>query len=285
MNEASMLTPQYAQYTGEPVKVEPVLSVSGLCIEYPNERTKIRNIGFSIARGETFGLIGESGSGKSSVCKAILGLLKDRAQQSGSIRLCGKELLRLSPKEQQKINGKDIGYVMQNPHAAFDPCMKIKRHFMETIKAHRHCSTREAFRLGYELLCAVGLSDAERVMESYPGQLSGGMLQRVMVAIAVSLRPVLLIADEPTGALDAGNCGIVLQLLAKAVKETQAALLFVSHDMNAVANIAERIAVMKEGEIVETGTAETVLKNPRHPYTAELLSASQFAIEEKRCLK
>ena len=171
MNEASMLTPQYAQYTGEPVKVEPVLSVSGLCIEYPNERTKIRNIGFSIARGETFGLIGESGSGKSSVCKAILGLLKDRAQQNGSIRLCGKELLRLSPKEQQKINGKDIGYVMQNPHAAFDPCMKIKRHFTETIKAHRHCSTREAFRLGYELLRVVGLSDAERVMESYPGQL------------------------------------------------------------------------------------------------------------------
>ncbi len=264
MNEASMLMPQYALYTGEPVKVEPVLSVSGLCIEYPNERTKIRNIGFSIARGETFGLIGESGSGKSSVCKAILGLLKDRALQSGSIRLCGKELLRLSPKEQQKINGKDIGYVMQNPHAAFDPCMKIKRHFMETIKAHRHCSTREAFRLGYELLCAVGLSDAERVMESYPGQLSGGMLQRVMVAIAVSLRPVLLIADEPTGALDAGNCGIVLQLLAKAVRETQAALLFVSHDMNAVANIAEglfsaaEIARLKNTASLRSQTSQIV---------------------------
>ena len=264
---------------------KPVLSVTDLCIEYPNEKIKIHNIGFSIARGEVLGLIGESGSGKSSVCKAVLGLLKDRAQQSGSIRLCNKELLRLSPKERRKINGKDIGYIMQNPLSAFDPCMKIKHHFAETVKAHRDCSVREAFYMGHELLRAAGLSEAKRIMESYPGQLSGGMLQRVMIAIAVSLRPVLLIADEPTGALDTAHCDIVLQLLARTVRESQSALLFVSHDMNAVANIANCIAVMKEGEIVESGIAQTVLQNPRHPYTAELMAASQFTVEENRCLK
>ena len=139
--------------------------------------------------------------------------------------------------------------------------------------------------MGHELLRTAGLSETKRIMESYPGQLSGGMLQRIMIAIAVSLCSVLLIADEPTGALDTAHCDIVLQLLARTVRESQSALLFVSHDMNAVANIADYIAVMKEGKIVESRITETVLQNSRHPYTAELMAASQFTVEEKRCLK
>ena len=256
-----------------------VLSAADLCIEYPNEPVKICNVNFSIKKGKIFALIGESGSGKTSVCKAILGLLEGQALQSGSIRLCGKELLPLAHDEHRRINGRDIGYIMQNPHAAFDPCMKIKNHFIETIKAHLPCSRRDAFYIGCERLRKAGLYEAVRVMESYPHQLSGGMLQRVMIAIAFSLQPVLLVADEPTGALDSHNSRLITDLLVKTAENSHTTVLFASHDMNAVENIADTVAVMKDGKIVEYGAAKKILQSPRHAYTAELLAASRLGKE------
>ncbi|MFT3984130.1 MAG: ABC transporter ATP-binding protein [Lachnospiraceae bacterium] len=261
-----------------------VLCVDGLHIAYPEEEVKIQDISFSVRRGSVFGLAGESGSGKSSVCKAILGLLENRTSKlSGSIRFCGQELMGLSEERHRLINGKEIGYMMQNPMTAFDPCMKIGSHFCETIRAHLPCSRQDAFYIGAEMLRRVGLFDADRIMNSYPGSLSGGMLQRVMLAIAISMNPVLIIADEPTTALDAQSCETVLKLLSFVMCEYRPAMLLVSHDMNVMKKMAEHVAVMHRGRIVETGMMKKVLQHPRHAYTCRLIEASRYQWEEGRC--
>ena len=193
---------------------DAILAVQDLFVHYLSTGVNIEGITFEIGRGKVLGLVGESGSGKSTVCNAILGLLDSAAVQiSGSVRLQGKDILPLFWDEREKINGKEIGVVLQNPMTAFNPCMKIRAHFIETLCTHLLCSKRDAVLYGIELLRKVGLPDGQRVMRSYPYQLSGGMLQRVMVAIAVSLNPVLIIADEPTTALDTGNQAIVIELL------------------------------------------------------------------------
>ncbi|ADY56114.1 Nickel-transporting ATPase [Syntrophobotulus glycolicus DSM 8271] len=261
-----------------------VLSVKGLHIAYPGEETKIQDITFSVRRGAVFGLAGESGSGKSSICKAILGLLENRTSIfSGSIRFCGRELTDLSGDQHRAINGKDIGYIMQNPMAAFDPCLKISAHFSETIRAHLPCSKRDALCLGLEMLERVGLSHADRMMNSYPGSLSGGMLQRIMTAIAISMNPILIIADEPTTALDTQSRETVLDLLSFVMREYCPAMLLVSHDMNLMEKMAEDIAIMYQGRIVESGSVKRVLENPQHEYTCQLIEASRFTWEEGRC--
>lgn len=256
---------------------DTIVAVNDLSVRYINTDINIEEISFEIARGEVLGLVGESGSGKSTVCHAILGLFdSDAVRISGSIRLQGKEILPLFWDEREKINGKDIGVVLQNPMAAFNPCMRIKGHFIETICAHLLCSKRDAVLYGIELLRKVGLPDGHRVMKSYPFQLSGGMLQRVMVAIAVALNPVLIIADEPTTALDTENQSIVMELLSFVMKEYKPAMLLVSHDMEVVAALADEIAVMKDGRILEQGTKAKVLYEPQTDYTKELLASADY---------
>lgn len=263
---------------------DTVLLVENLNIEYPGEETKIRDITFCIKRGEVFGLAGESGSGKSSVCKAVLGLLENRVQLcTGSVLLCGNELVRMPPQKHQAINGKDIGYVMQNPMAAFDPCMKIGTHFVMTIRAHFPCSKRDAQFMATDLLKRVGLADTPRVMNSYPATLSGGMLQRVMIAIAVALNPILMIADEPTTALDVQSQNTVLELLLHVARDFRPAMLLVSHDMKVMSRLADNIAVMYQGKIVEEGPTIQMLNAPRHEYTRRLIEAAGFDWEEGRC--
>lgn len=258
--------------------------VKNLCIEYPGEATKIQNICLVLEKGKVLGLAGESGSGKSTVGKAALGLLYGKTNFiSGSMRLCGRELLNLSPRQHQELNGKDIGYIMQNPMTAFDPCLKIKTHFMETIRAHLPCSKRDALHIGHESLSQVGLEERERVMDSFPSQLSGGMLQRVMIALTVSLNPVLVIADEPTTALDAGSKDTVLELFTHIMKKYRPAMLFISHDMEVIAKIADDIAIMQQGQIVEYGAAEDVLSHPKHEYTRALMDAARLSREEEPC--
>lgn len=261
-----------------------VLEVKNLCVGYPGESTKIQNVNFVIEKGKVLGLAGESGSGKSTVGKAALGLLYSRADYiAGSMRLCGRELLNLSPRQHQELNGKDIGYIMQNPMTAFDPCLKIKTHFAETIRAHFPCSKKDALHIGFENLLQVGLSDVERVMNSFPYQLSGGMLQRVMIALTVSLNPVLIIADEPTTALDTGSRDTILKLLLHVMKRVHPAMLLISHDMEVIEKIADDIAIMQHGRIVEYGTANEVLAHPKHKYTCELMAATCFSREDGPC--
>lgn len=261
-----------------------ILEAKNLCIEYPGEATKIQKICFILEKGKVLGLAGESGSGKSTVGKAALGLLYGKTSFiSGSMRLCGRELLNLSLKQHQKLNGKDIGYIMQNPMTAFDPCLKIKTHFAETIRVHLPCSKKDALHIGRDSLSQVGLEDRDRIMDSFPSQLSGGMLQRVMIALTVSLNPVLIIADEPTTALDAGSTDTVLDLLTHIMGKCRPAMLFISHDMEVMARIADDIAIMRHGQIVEHGAAKNILTCPKHPYTYELMAATHFFREDEPC--
>ena len=250
------------------------LSVRDLSVRYLNTGVNIEDITFEIERGKVLGLLGESGSGKSTVCNAVLGLLdSDTVKISGSARLQGKEILPLFWDEREKINGREIGVILQNPMTAFNPCMRIKGHFIETLCTHLLCSKSDAVLYGIELLRNVGLSEGKRVMNSYHFQLSGGMLQRVMVAIAISLNPILIIADEPTTALDSVSRTIVMDLLSLIMEQYRPAMLLVSHDLDVIASLADDIAVMKDGQIIEQNTNEKILYEPQNDYTKELLSS------------
>lgn len=256
------------------MKFEPLISVRNLSITYRRDDTSISNVSFSISKGKVLGLAGESGSGKSSVCKAILGLLNSGlAAVSGRIEFMGKDILPLSYEERRKINGKDIVFIMQNPMTAFDPCMKIKNHFAETLMAHLLCSKKDALHYAAEMLHKVGLSDTSRIIESYPHQLSGGMLQRIMIAIAISLNPVLIVADEPTTSLDAESQSVVLSLLQTIIQEYMPAMLFVSHDMRILSLLSDDIVVMRDGRIIEMGRTKDVFEHPKQEYTRELIDA------------
>jgi nickel transport system ATP-binding protein len=169
---------------------------------------------------------------------------------------------------------------MQNPMNAFDPCMKIKGHFAETLRAHMSCSKKDAVLYGLDLLKDLGMKERDKVMKSYPHQLSGGMLQRAMIALAVAINPVLIIADEPTTALDNGNEAIVLDLLAHVLREYAPAMLLVSHDIEVLAAMADHVAVMKAGKILEMNETRQLFAHPQHDYTKELLAARRLTPEE-----
>lgn len=255
-----------------------------MSITYQRGDTSINGISFSIPKGKVLGLAGESGSGKSSVCKAILGLLNPGlAAVAGAIEFMGRDILSLPYDERRKINGKDIVFIMQNPMTAFDPCMKIRHHFTETLMEHLMCSKKDALHYAAEMLEKVGLSDTGRIMGSYPHQLSGGMLQRVMIAIAVSLNPALIVADEPTTALDAESQSVVLSLLQSIMREYMPAMLFVSHDMRILSLLSDDIAVMKDGRVIEMGRTRDVFENPEQAYTRELIAARSFMTEASAC--
>jgi len=263
---------------------DPLISVRNLSITYQSDDTSISGINFSISKGRVLGLAGESGSGKSSICKAILGLLHPGlAAVSGEIGFMGRDILSLSYEERRKINGKDIVFIMQNPMTAFDPCMKIKDHFAETLMAHLMCSKKDALHYAAEMLEKVGLSDIGSIMDSYPHMISGGTLQRVMIAIAVSLNPVLIVADEPTTALDAESQSIVLSLLQSIMGEYRPAMLFVSHDMRILSLFSDDIAVMKDGRVIEIGRTKYILEHPEQEYTRGLIAAHSFVREAGSC--
>jgi len=243
----------------------------GLCI---HGQALIHELSLSIAPGEILGLVGESGSGKSLTALSILGLLPRGAHTSGRILLDGVDLLRQSDAALNAIRGRDIGMVFQEPMTALNPLMSIGQQISEVLQLHRPRSARATRAHAQELLERVGLPAAEFGLERYPHQLSGGQRQRVAIAMAIALHPKLLIADEPTTALDVTTQAQILALLQRLAREEGCALLLVTHDLAVVAELADRVAVLRRGHLVEQGATQRVLTRPEHDDTARLLEHS-----------
>ncbi|WP_237163238.1 ABC transporter ATP-binding protein [Paenibacillus sp. BIHB 4019] len=257
----------------------PVLEVSQLQIftrQGKEQRSLVHNVSFVIPKGETFALVGESGSGKSVTASAVLGLMSGSlAISSGEIRFCGDNVLDWSDKKRRGLRGREIGFIFQNYQESFTPFITVGKQMNETLRSHEKLTRRQAKEQALEWLEQVGLP-AERVYSSYPFQLSGGQLQRAAIAAAMMLQPALLIADEPTTALDVISGERVLGVLANLQKRTGCSVLLISHDLRHVVKRASTIAVMKGGHIVELDTAEHILYDCHHEYTQQLLNARPY---------
>jgi oligopeptide/dipeptide ABC transporter ATP-binding protein len=254
---------------------EPILAVNGLTTEFATEDgaiTAIEDVGFDLAPGETLGLVGESGSGKSVTAHSIMRLLDDNGRiAAGSIRFRGNDLTPLDDAMLADVRGNDIAMVFQDPMTSLTPVLTIGTQITETIQHHRNVSAKAARDRAIELLDRVRIPDPAATLDAYPHELSGGQRQRVLIAIAVSCNPEVLIADEPTTALDVTIEAQILGLLEELTAERDMALIQITHDLGVIAETCDRVAVMYAGRIVETGTVEEVFTAPRHPYTAGLL--------------
>ncbi len=234
----------------------------------------VDDVSFSLAAGETLGLVGESGSGKSVTAFSILRLLQPPGQiVNGRILFEGQDLLTLSERNMRAVRGARISLIFQEPMTALNPVMRVGDQVAEALTAHNMASRSEARHRAVELLEAVRIPDPTRRVRDYPHQLSGGMRQRVMIAIALACRPPLVIADEPTTALDVTIQAQMLDLIRRLQAEFGLALLLITHDFGVVAEMADRVAVMKAGRIVETGPVREILRTPSHEYTRQLLAA------------
>lgn len=232
------------------------------------------DVNIQIDKGEIVGIVGESGSGKSVTALSILGLLDKNAEvKHGKIIYKNKNLLDLKEKELQSLRGKEIAMVFQEPMTALNPTMKIGKQIANVIKKHRKVDRKEANRLALEALNDVQIKNADEVFHQYPFQLSGGMRQRVVIALAMSSPPELLIADEPTTALDVTIQAEILKLMKQLANEKNTSVIFISHDLGVVSNICERVYVMYGGKVVEQGMTQEVLYDPKHPYTKGLINS------------
>ena len=256
---------------------EPLLSVDGLRVEFTTERGTIyavNDISFSIGKGETLGIVGESGCGKSVTSLALLGLLARAGRvAAGSAMFAGRDLLKMSGRELRAVRGKEIAMIFQDPMTSLNPVHTIGGQIREALTTHFDMSTREANARVVELLDQVGIPSARSRVGDYPHQFSGGMRQRAMIAMALACEPKLLIADEPTTALDVTIQAQILDLLRTLVTERGTALMLITHDLGVVAGMCERVNVMYAGTFVETGTADQVFAQPRHPYALGLLQS------------
>ena len=252
-----------------------MLEIRDLHVKFPGrDREAVAGVSLSIRAGEILGLVGESGSGKTVTAMSVAGLLpRKQCDYSGEILLDGKELLHADRAELRNIQGREIGVVFQEPQSALDPLMKIGPQVEEVLRVHTSLSREERRRRAVEAMAAVELPEAEAVYEKYPHQLSGGMLQRAMIAAAVIAKPKLLLLDEPTTALDVTIQAQILELLKRLNRESGVSMLFISHDLNVVRKLCGRVAVMQRGLLVEEGEAQEVFRHPRHPYTRRLIAA------------
>jgi peptide/nickel transport system ATP-binding protein len=254
-----------------------ILSIEALTLALPRNADRahaVEGLTLSIGAGETLCVVGESGSGKSMCAHAVMGLLPAAVRPAaGSIRLAGRDLLGLSPADMQSIRGREIGMVFQEPMTSLNPVMRIGRQIDETFEAHGVLSGPGRAARVAELLAEVGLPQPAEIARAFPHELSGGQRQRVMIAMALALEPKLLIADEPTTALDVTTQAQILKLIDQLRKRHGTAVMFITHDFGVVADIADRIAVLQDGVCVEQGAAAEVLGSPRHPYTQKLLKA------------
>ncbi|GLW72801.1 oligopeptide ABC transporter ATP-binding protein OppF [Kitasatospora phosalacinea] len=258
--------------TPPPTPTAPLLTVRGLTVDFDGHPA-VRGVDLDLHRGETLGLVGESGSGKSVTALAVLGLLPATARTGGSVRLDGRELLGLPARQLATVRGRRIAMVFQDPLSAFTPVHRIGDQIAEAVRIHQDVGRAAARRRAADLLDLVGIPDPARALDAFPHEFSGGMRQRAMIAMAVANEPDVLLADEPTTALDVTIQAQVLDVLRTARRESGAALVLVSHDLGVIAGSADRVAVMYAGRIVETAPVDELFAAPRHPYTLGLIGA------------
>jgi oligopeptide/dipeptide ABC transporter ATP-binding protein len=257
--------------------VDPILEIRNLSTEIPTKRgvlTAVDNVSFSLQPGEIFGMVGESGSGKSMTCRSILQLVPSPGKVTqGEVIYRGRDLLRLGAKEFSQIRGKEISMIFQDPMAVLNPVLRVGDQLMEPMLEHGVAASKaEAQERAVELLRMVGIPAPDRRLRDYPHQFSGGMCQRVVIAIALACQPRLILADEPTTALDVTIQDQILKLLVRLQHELELSLLLVTHDMGVVAQTCQRVAVMYAGQVVELADKFALFASPRHPYTVGLLN-------------
>lgn len=274
---------------GSPPGAPPLLEVRDLCVHFRTGVGEIqvtKEVAFRIEAGERVGVVGESGCGKTVTGLSLLGLLPrpPRSRVTGQILFEGRDLLTLSPREMRAIRGRSISMIFQEPMSALDPVFTIGQQITETIRAHFSVSAREARERAIEALAAVGIPLPAKRVDEYPYQLSGGMRQRAMIAIALACEPRLLIADEPTTALDVTVQAQIIDLLRALSERTGTALLFITHDLGVVAESCDRMLTMYAGQVVEDGSSDAVLERPLHPYTSGLLRSIPRLSERKSAL-
>ncbi|MEQ7243930.1 ABC transporter ATP-binding protein [Enterococcus avium] len=257
--------------------MEKILEVNNLNISFDTYAGKvraIRGVDFDLNKGETLAIVGESGSGKSVTTRTIMRLLSSNANiDEGQILFKGQDIVNKSEKEMQKIRGREIAMIFQDPMTSLDPTMTIGKQVAESLRKHKNVSKKESLKAALDLLNLVRIPDAEKRLKNYPHQFSGGQRQRIVIAIALICNPEILIADEPTTALDVTIQAQILELLKEIQEKIETSIIFITHDLGVVANVADRVAVMYAGKIVEVGTAEEIFYNPQHPYTWGLLGS------------
>jgi oligopeptide/dipeptide ABC transporter ATP-binding protein len=261
----------------DPAARSPLLEVRDLSVEFPTRHGTVRAVNgtsFVISRGETLALVGESGSGKSVTSLAISGLLPSGARVRGSILFAGTDLIAATERELMRLRGRHIAMVFQDPQSSLNPVLRIEEQIAETIRAHESVSRNVVRSRVVGLLDQVGMPQPEEIARAFPHQLSGGMRQRVMIAIAMALDPELLVADEPTTALDATIQAQILELLLELTADHGTATLLITHDMGVVARMSQRVAVMYAGHVVETAPTRRLFAAPRHPYTLGLMRST-----------
>ena len=266
----------------------PLLEVVSLRIEFPTRRgtlTAIDGVSFAIAPGEVLGVVGESGAGKSLTGAAVIGLLEPPGRiAGGEIKLDGLRIDTLPPSEMRKVRGREIGAIFQDPLTSLNPLYTVGRQLVETIQAHLNVSAALARERAIDLLRATGIPAPEARVDHYPHQFSGGMRQRVVIALALAAEPKLIIADEPTTALDVSIQAQIIALIRQLCRERGAAVMLVTHDMGVIAETADRVAVMYAGRIVEIGPVHDVIHSPHHPYTVGLMGSIPSIAESKERL-
>ena len=254
-----------------------LLEIENLSVEFPSRSSvlhAVEGVSLSLDAGDVLGIVGESGSGKSVTMMALMGLVPYPGRVTASkMRFDGHDLLGLSSRERNRLTGKDVAMIFQEPTTSLNPCFSVGFQLAETLRIHLGMDSKAAKRRSIELLEQVGISDPETRLKAYPHQLSGGMNQRVMIAMAIACNPKLLIADEPTTALDVTIQAQILDLLRSLQRERGMALVLITHNMGVVSDVAQRVAVMYAGQIMEQQPAQALFQRPRHPYTEALMAA------------
>ena len=262
-----------------------ILKVENLNVTLRHRRVSkklVEDVSFEVHPGECLGILGESGSGKSMTVKSVLGLLDKNFQVSGSAIFDGQDLLKESKEELRRLRGSRITMVLQNPMTCFDPLYRIGNQMAETFATHTSWNVQEIRSRCLEILDQMRIRNGEEVLEKYPHQLSGGMLQRIMIGIAMALQPELLIADEPTTAIDAITQYEILEEFIRIKKQKNTAMLFITHDLGAISKVADRILVMNSGHVVDSGSFDHILKHADDPYTRMLVEKRSAVMRRYR---
>ena len=254
----------------------PLLEITGLEVEFDTPEGVVRAVNgldLSIGKGESLGIVGESGAGKSQSMMAIMGLLEENGRASGKAEFDGKDLLQMKPRELNSYRGRNIAMIFQDPMTSLNPYLTIEKQMTEVVMHHQGLKKDQARAQAVEMLHAVRIPDPEERIRQYPHEYSGGMRQRVMIAMGLLCEPDLLIADEPSTALDVTVQAQITQLMAELRSETSMSIILITHDLAVVAEVCDRIIMMYAGEVVESGTAEEIFYSPQHPYTQGLLAS------------